>query len=234
MKKWILFSLITCVLVSCEKEKRECPGAVGKTFTQTDFTRIKAGNDFTFSIVKGSTYNITATGCQNDLDDLNVILSAGNTLEIDYENYRPGRYQVDFTITTPVMNALILSGNAAASVTGFQDQTSVIRTILSGNSKLTMNGTPVNANVELSGNSLLNISGSTVSLYGDISGNSTLNAYPLNATEVDILTSGNARAFVTPVEKLFVSASGQSIVRYKGDPAHKNIVTSGNGKVIKE
>lgn len=226
--------MIAFVLASCEKEKRECPGAVEKTLTQSGFERIKAGDDFTFAITKGTAYSIKAAGCQNDLDDLNLVLSAGNTLEIDFKNYRSRRYKVDFIITLPVINSLILSGNAEANLAGFQDQPSVIRTILSGNAKATVNGTAVNAHVELSGNSMLSLSGSTLSLYGGISGNATLNAYPVTATEVDILTSGNARAFVNPVEQLFVSASGQSIVHYKGEPLHKSIETSGNGKVIKE
>ncbi|RYG23706.1 MAG: DUF2807 domain-containing protein, partial [Chitinophagaceae bacterium] len=144
------------------------------------------------------------------------------------------RYRIDFTITLPTLVAVHLSGAAKGTVSGFQGQNSVIRTMLSGASECTLDGAGINVQVDISGASKLTASGTTDNLYGTISGASFLLAYGVAADEVDIAVSGSSKAYVAPVNSFFAEASGNSRIYYKGDPFTKHFETSGNAQIIKE
>ncbi len=235
MKKIILLAGLTAFLfTACDKEKRECPGAAEKTFALNGFTKIMAGETFKITIIKGTDFSVKASGCSNDLADLEVLVLTGGFLDIKYKQFRPERYPVDFTITMPVVTNIHLSGAANATVTGFSGQNSVIRYILSGNTTVVSTGTGINAQADMSGASSLVINGNTESLYGSISGNARLNAYDLSATEVDISVSGTAKAWVKPVQAIYAEASGEARVYYRGNPPTTAFSTSGNGRIIKE
>ncbi len=234
MKKWILLSAIIMVIASCDKQKRECPEIAERAFALDGFSKIDAGEAFNLIVDKGDNFSVKAYGCSDDLSDLDIEVMTGGILSIKYRNYDRDRYRIDFRITLPRLTSFSLSGAATASVNGFGGQNSVIRNVLSGASKCTMIGTGINAQVELSGASVLTLSGNTESLYGNISGASYLHSFGVDAKEVDIAASGASKAYVKPLEVFFAEASGDSRVFYRGNPTTTNIVTSGNGKVIKE
>lgn len=235
MKKIILLAGLTAILfTACDKEKRECPGATEKTVALNGFTKIKAGETFKIAVVKGDNFSIKASGCNNDLNDLEISVATGGFLDIKYKTFRSDRYRVDFVITMPALIAVHLSGAADATVSGFSAQNTVMRYILSGNVTVVSTGTGINAQAELSGTSSLTINGNTESLYGNISGNARLNAYDLAATEVDIVVSGTSKAWVKPVQAIYAEASGEARVFYRGNPPTTAFSTSGNGRIIKE
>ncbi|MGZ8552520.1 MAG: GIN domain-containing protein [Chitinophagaceae bacterium] len=234
MKNFILYAVLALVFFSCEKEKRDCPGSTEQSFSLTGFTKIYAGDANTVTITRGDAFSIKAKGCASDLADLDLSIDADHILAIEFKNYEKNRYRVDFIITVPTLISVNLSGAAKGNISGFQGQNSVIRTVLSGASECVLNGAGVNVAVDISGASKLIASGSTESLYGTISGASSLEAYGISSTEVDISVSGNSKAYVLPVHTLFVEASGNSRVYYKGNPVTTHFETSGNGKVIHE
>lgn len=234
MKKWILLSSISLFLFSCEKEKQSCPGANEKNFALSGFTKINAGETFNVTVTKAAEFSVKASGCASDLADLELTISNGGFLELNYKTWKKDRYRVDFAITLPQLITLNLSGAAMGSIKGFAGQNVVIKNILSGAAQCTMQGTATNAQVELSGTSVLNLTGLTENLYGNISGNAHLNCYGVDAKEVDISASGASKAYVRPLQILFAEASGESRIYYKGSPGVANVVTSGNGKVIHE
>ena len=235
MKKIILLAgLTTLLFTACDKEKRECPGATEKTFALNGFTKIKAGETFKIAVIKGDNFSIKASGCNSDLNDLEISVATGGFLDIKYKTYRNDRFRVNFTITLPTLSTIHLSGAANATVSGFSGQNVVIRYILSGNTTVVSTGTGINAQADMSGSSSLTINGNTESLYGTISGNTRLNAYDLSATEVDIAVSGTSKAWVKPVQAIYAEASGEARVYYRGNPATTSFSTSGNGRIIKE
>jgi Putative auto-transporter adhesin, head GIN domain len=234
MKNRVLSFALTLLLASCEKEKQECPGLSEKTFANTGFARINAGDAHHVTVFKGTEFSIKANGCTSDLNDLELTVDANHILDIRYKNHRKNRYRVDFTITMPLLVTVNLSGAAKGTINGFGGQNSVIRTVLSGASECTVSGTGINASLNLSGASKLVISGNTESLYGSVSGASQLEAYDVAATEVDIDVSGSSKAYVRPLEVFFAAASGNSRIYYKGNPPTKHFETSGNGKIIRE
>jgi len=234
MKKWITLSAIVCVLSSCHKENTACTGTAEKNFTVSHFSRLTAGETFTVTVNRGSHYGVYARGCASDLADLSISVDSSQLLNINYSNYKASRNPVHFIITVPQLTAVQLSGAAKGNLNGFTDQLSVIRTVLTGIASCNLNGAPIITQVELSGNSDFTVTGHTENLYGNISGNATLHGYTAPAIEVDIDVSGNATAYVAPLNKLFAAASGESRVYYKGDPAGKLLETSGNAKIIRE
>src|SRR5688572_12673488 len=234
MKNLILIFSSALIIVSCEKEKQECPGATEKTFAITGFTKVFAGDAHHVTISKGSEFSIKANGCSGDLNDLELNLESNHILNIKYKNFKNDRYRVDFTITMPHLVSVNLSGASRGNISGFAGQNSVIRTILSGASECSVSGTGINAQFDVSGASKLYLSGNTESLYGTVSGTSELRSYDVAATEVDISVSGSSKAYVRPLDVFFAEASGNSVVYYKGSPNTTHFETSGNSKIIHE
>lgn len=234
LKITVLFSLLTLLFSACKKENRECSGSIEKTFNLTDFTRIEAGENFSIDVRKAASHSIKASGCSNDLEDLNMFVGNGNVLHISYKAFSNKRSRVNLSITLPQLNSLMLSGASNTTVSGFGNQNTVIRNILSGTAECTLTGTGINTQVELSGTAKLNVTGNTLSLYGNMSGDSRLNSYGLQSDEVDIATSGTAQAYIMPLQQLFVEASGNSCVYYKGEPTTKSVILNGTAKVVQE
>lgn len=235
MKNWIVAAALAIALFgSCEKEHKECPGPSEKNFAITGFAKIKAAETFHLKITRGNDFSIKADGCETDLNDLSLSIANGGLLEIKYRNDKRHRYQVNFTITMPDLVTTLLSGVAKAEVSGFENQDIVTRAYLSGASELIMDGAPAYVQIDISGASKLTISGTTESLKGMISGAGMLQAYGMPATEVDIATSGTAKAYVLPLQAIIADASGASNIYYKGDPLTKDLSTSGAAKITKE
>ena len=234
MKNFVLIFAIAVLLVSCDKEKQECPGSTERTFALTGFTKVNAGDAHHVSISKGNEFSIKANGCAADLDDLELTLESNHILNINYKNSRHDRYRVDFTITMPHLVSVNLSGASKGIINGFGGQNSVIRTIVSGASECNVHGTGINAQVDISGASKVYLSGNTESLYGTISGASVLRSYDVASTEVDISVSGSSTAYVRPLDEFYAEASGNSVVYYKGSPNTTHFETSGNSKIIHE
>lgn len=228
---WAAIAGISLLLSACQKEQ-DCEGNTSKTFAVEGFSRITAGSALHLNISKGNTFQVTASGCKRDIDDLEMTLEPGNTLVIDYDQNRNQRDAVHINITLPHLSALNLSGAAEGQVTGFGPGGSNLRVVLSGASKAQVAATTSQTQVELSGASQLSTSGQTQLLYGSLTGGSELRAFETNATEADLHTSGGAKAYVRVNDVLRAEASGGARVVYRGTPRIKEIVTSGGGQVV--
>ena len=233
MKKIILGLALIVDFVSCEKEKRECLSSTEKVFSNTGFSRIAAGETFTVTIKQGAAYSIKATGCSNELNDL-VLNDENGMLTIRYNQYKSNRYRVDFEITMPALSIIALDGAASGTVSGFSQQSINMKANLSGAAKCTINDLPALLSTELSGTSALTVLGSATDLIAHLSGDSKLNAYGATFSDVDVYTSGTAKAQVQVTRTLFAQASGDSRIYYKGNPGSVNAEQSGTAKVIHE
>jgi Putative auto-transporter adhesin, head GIN domain len=232
LKKWMLLPSLLFFLFSCKKQREESP-VMEKEFALSGFNKIYAGERFNLVITKGNDFSIKVKGPANDVNDIDMGV-ANNILDIQYRHYESNRPKLDMIISLPMLVQLNLSGAANGNVNGFNDVTHVIRAILSGASKCTLNGSGINTQIDISGTSQLDIIGSTESLYGNISGEGKLRAYDLNATEVDISASGASEAKVKVGHSLFAEATGSSCIYYKGSPVIKSVQTSGGGQIIQE
>lgn len=234
MKNLFLLVLSGLLFTSCEKEKKDCPGAIERTFNLSGFTKITAAETFSVRVVQGSAFSIKAKGCADDMYDLALAIKPGNFLEIQYSGYKRGRYKMAFDITLPTLSSINLAGAAKATVNGFGGQTNFLRTVLSGASQCTIDGLPLKIEADNSGNSILNVSGNADALTGTFSGGAKLNAYSALVTQTDIHASGTAKVYVMAGRDLVASATGASRIYYKGTPGNVHIEETGTGKVIHE
>jgi hypothetical protein len=232
LKKWMLLPSLLLFLFSCRKDRDHSP-VIEKEINLTGFNKIYAGERFNLVVTKGNDFHIKVKGPTNSVNDIDWNV-ANTILDIQYKHYENNRPKVDVIITLPVLVQVTLSGAGTGTINGFQGVTNVVRTVLSGASKCTLNGTGINTQIEISGASQLDANGSTASLYGNISGAGKLNAYDLTATEVDISASGASEARVKVEQTLFAEATGGSRIYYRGTPTVKNIQTSGGGQVIQQ
>jgi hypothetical protein len=232
LKKWMLVPSLLLFLFSCRKDSDHSP-VIEKDISVTGFTKIYGGERFNFVITQGNIFSVKAKGPTNSVNDIEWNV-ANNILDIQYKHYQSNRPIIDITITLPALTQLNLSGASTGSINGFAGSLTVLRTVLSGASKCTLNGTGVNTQIDISGASELTVNGGTQSLYGNISGAGKLNAYDLVSTEVDISASGGSEARVKVTDRLFIEATGGSRVYYKGTPPVKNIQTSGGAEVIQQ
>lgn len=234
VKKWALLSgLLLSLFSSCRKEGLGDSPITEKEFNLAGFTRVYAGDEINLVITKGATFQVKAKGETNYVNDMEFTID-NSILNIRYKTHVQNRPQVDIFITVPTLVSVALAGAGTGTVTGFQDEPHVIHAVLSGASKLSMNGTGINMHVDITGGSQFTVTGVTANLYGEISGGGKLQAYGLVSDEVDISASGGAAAYVKVENSLFASATGGSRIYYKGNPVVKNIETSGGGQVIQE
>ena len=233
MYKLILGLALAFSFVSCEKEKRDCPSSTEKTFVNTGFNRISAGETFNLTIKQGATFSIKAKGCSNDLNDL-VLSEQNGVLTIRYNQHENGRYRIDFDITLPALSSIALDGAATATLTGFSQQAINLKTVLNGSTKCTVNDLPALLSAEVAGTSALTVSGTSSDLIAHLSGDSKLYAYGASFNDADVYTSGTSKAQVVVHKSLAALASGDSRIYYKGAPTSVNIEQSGTAKVIHE
>jgi len=233
MKNLFVGLVLLFAFGSCKKETKDCPSSTEKTFDLSGFTRISAGETFTVDVKQGTAYSIKAKGCSNELNDL-VLTNDNGTLTVRYNRYKSDRYRVDFEITLPTLSSIALDGAAKGAVSGFGQQASFMKAVLSGTAECTINQLPALVNAELSGVSVLTLNGTAPDLIAHLSGDAKLNAYAASFSDADVYASGTAIARVVVQQSLFAQASGNSRIYYKGNPTNVNAEQSGTAKVIHE
>jgi hypothetical protein len=231
-KHFVLMSSFITILLSCNKDKDHSP-TIEKDITVTGFTKVFAIHGFNVIITKGNSFSIKAKGPSTYVNDIKLSVT-NNMLDLQFEHNWSNRPIIDVIITLPNLIQVTLGDAGKAVVNGFENENHVMRAVLSGASKCTFNGAPINVSFDLTGASQFDVNGATLNLYGSMSGGSRLNAYGLVADEVDIEANSGSEAHVKVVNVFFASATGGSRIYYKGDPAVKNTESSGGGQVIKE
>lgn len=234
MKNFLFFLAAGFVLASCEKETKDCPGAIDKTFPLAGFTKITAAETFTLRVTQGPFFSINAKGCADDLADLNVSVNSGGFLQIGYNRYKGGRYKMEFDVTMPVLNSFNLGGAATGTATGFDVQPTFLRAVLDGTAQCTINGLPQKVEASCGGAGTLTLTGTTDLLNGNFGGNSSLKGYGATAKEADVNTDGTAKIYVSAQQKLTARAAGASRIYYKGSPAATDLEQVAEGRIIHE
>lgn len=234
MKIFLFLLAAGLVLASCEKERKDCPGAIEKAFALTGFTKITAAETFDLRVTQGASFSIKARGCADDVADLTLSVNNGGFLQIGYNRYKSGRYKMEFDVTMPALNSFNLGGAATGTATGFDVQPTFLRTVLDGTAQCTINGLPQKVEASNGGASMLTLTGTTGLLSGNFAGSSSLKGYGATAKEADVNTDGTAKIYVSAQQKLTARAAGASRIYYKGSPAATDLQEVSGGKIIHE
>jgi len=130
------------------------------------------------------------------------------------------------------INKLLASGACEVHVDGSLNAPDLVIDI-SGASDFNGAVTSQNLRLEGSGSSDFHISGTTVNAKIHLTGASDLKGFDLAADNCDIDASGSSDVKITVNKELKVKASGSSDISYKGNPAVKNVQSSGGADVKK-
>ena len=224
--------MILVIAASCQKQNAASPIKKEKYFELSGFTKITAGENFTVNVMRSKNFSVKAIGSMDDLLDLGLKVEEGQ-LNIKYNRIKLTREKIELLITVPVIDKFQLYAAAKGSVTGFQDQSTLMNTVLTGFSNASLSGAGMQVSINVSGNSILSLSGNTESLNGSLSGSGQLHAYGLNAKEAKVNAAENGKAYIMPTYVLFANVSGNGQVFYKGDPS-THVEINDNGQVIQE
>ena len=202
-------------------------GTASRTFDFKDFTKLDMGNAFQVHVTEGSAYEVSATGEQNDLDDLLIFVQDGELVVRYNSKWNASRKRMALDIVMPSLEKVDFSGAVNSDVIGF-DNLNKIEFQLSGASKCDFEGSAKNMIFDLNGASQLDLFGESKYLDGELSGASQVNAFNLSAEESNLDLSGASTGKVWITKYLDVDASGASSVRYKGNPGIKKQMSGGS------
>jgi hypothetical protein len=178
----------------------------------SDFKRIDAGGAVTLDITVQKNFNVTVEADDNLLENIKTEVS-GDTLKIYSSDRISPKTRVKVSISMPAIEGLNISGASNGSVAGVNADSLELKA--SGASKIKIDGTAKQLNV-------------------DASGASTIDAENLKAEGADVEASGASKAIVTAINDLKVDASGASKITYIGEPKNIKQNSSGASSVTKK
>lgn len=229
--KMLLLALFvgTLFFTACEEESSE---DIEKTYELAGFTEIDLGDAFQIEISKGNTYEVKAQGTTRNINDLQLKVVNGR-LTGKYEPSRNNRKRTEITIQLPKLTYLKLSGATDTNLKGFYSPTESLKLVVEGASKLdaTMEWKALDLNVN--GASLVTLDGVTPTVEAEISGTCTFFGNNFRTRNFKAIVSGVSKANVNVIESLSGSASGNSELRYLGNPTNVQVEVSGNSKLSK-
>lgn len=229
MKKLLALCLFLLALTSCDAQDRGPERT--RTLKVSDFTKLDLGSAFKINVERGSSYRVSISGREGDLDDLDYGVSRG-TLKIGYKNssWTKNRKNVSVEITMPNLDGVDFSGACTAKVSGFRSGRGM-NIDVSGASKVDMDFSAEKVFVDLSGASRLVLNGNADRLEGEMSGASTFDGKDFPVKEANIDASGASNASVVANNALQADASGASSIRYSGNVNQVRSSSSGAGSV---
>lgn len=203
------------------------------TIQTTDYEGISVAGNFYVTLVEGKEGTITLKGESNLLEEV-IVEVKGNHLHIKSEdrvNLKPSRgMKIEITVPVDKINKVALAGSGEIK-NGFNLKTDALSVKLagSGDIKLNVQSTDLEATVAGSGNIILN--GHTSELKGSIAGSGSVDAYRLQAENATITISGSGDYNVNCTNALKVRVSGSGNVNYKGKPDKIDSKVAGSGKI---
>ena len=229
MKKLLTLSLIWLVVTACSGQSKG--PQTTRTLKVADFTKLSMGSAFKINVEQGSSFLVTVSGREGDLDDLEYSVSRG-TLKLSYKNtkWNRNREGVQVEVTMPSLDGVDFSGASTAKVKGFRGGRGMDIDV-SGASKVEMDFSADKVRVDLSGASRLTLMGKAETLDGEMSGASTFDGKDFPVKEAKLEASGASSASVVSSSVLEADASGASRIRYSGSAKQVRSSTSGASSI---
>lgn len=197
-----------------------------KKYKVANFTSLEIGHAFEVHVFKGSTYSISATGSENDLENVEVQVN-GSTLEVtlddsywsNWRNWKNSNKKIVLNITMPRLKDAEFGGAAKVTLEGFVDEEEMV---LHGSGAVKLMSSKLVADkltLDLSGASKVEMKGQVLKLSIDLSGASYLILTDMIVRDADVDASGASHVELNAQKSLRVTASGASKITYLGNPA---------------
>ena len=230
--KLLLLLTIAGILsfTACEEDHSE---EIEKTYDLSGFTKIDLGDAFRIEISKGDTYEVKARGTVRNLDDLEMKVVNGK-LMAHYEPFHNSRNRsTEITIQLPKLTYLRLSGATETDLNGFFSTTESLELSVDGASKLDADMQWKSLDLKVSGASEIQLSGEATEVEAGINGASRFYGSNFRTKNFEAQVSGVSKAHLNVTQALTGSASGNSEIRYSGNPANVQVEVSGNSNLGK-
>lgn len=193
-----------------------------------DFTGIRASSVVKLEITQGEACAVIVEGQAKEVADLKTEVKDG-VLSISGSNASDDE-ELKVKVTIKNLNMLDVSSALNTSSTN-KIVTDSLHIIGSGVSSVKLDVQATSIKTSLSGASTVKISGTATHLTAGLSGASQLKAYDLITEHATLTTSGASSARVNATASLQAVTSGASEIHYQGNPAEKNINSSGASSV---
>jgi hypothetical protein len=257
----VLFLALTlattaCIEVSVNTREhdtiRPSGEVVTRTYDFTDFEAIRISDAFAATIEQAPSYSVVLHIDRNVLEHVEIEVDGGMLMVgLDDDISVRGRFRHEVVITLPVLRQLEVSGASDASIAGVDLADGDLSLRVSGASKLKSDAavpglslhvsgasqvegetTARELSVDLSGASKLTLSGSAGRVSLKAVGASRLHLDDLEAEAMEVELSGASGADVSVSGTLGPAhLSGASSLHYAGDPALRDIRTTGASSV---
>lgn len=232
---WSMVLVLTISLTSCKKHIFNSIKGKGGTVTEirnvTGFNKISLSINADVSYVQDSIFFVEISAQQNVLEAITTDVSAGE-LKIDFNKWVRKHSNIHFTIHSPDLRGLDISGSGNIEATG-NITTSDLDINVSGSGNIVLSSvTSDELEAKISGSGNINISAGTVTNQkATISGSGDMTMDGLTASSSYCKISGSGSISVWVTDQLDATISGSGDIRYKGTPI-VNAHMSGSGSLL--
>jgi hypothetical protein len=219
------------IFASCD---REDPGPLQekhKSYAVVDFDRLEIGSGLNIQVDYANTFSVEAKGDRRNVDDLEV-LKSGNTLTIRFDDDGERHHDTYLYITMPAIESANFAGASVSRVRGF-DGSGNLDLYVSAASVSQLDSRFASVNAVVSGASKLVMFGNAEVLNVEISGASSVKAFDFPVNDAVVNLSGASDGRISASGNLNVTASGASVLIYRGD-AVVTAETSGSSQVKRD
>jgi len=201
----------------------------------SNYNAIDVSNEFQVFVNFSDTEEKIEVEANEDLQDKIVIEKRGKTLEIRLKNNTSinGNHTLNVYITTEMINDFNLSGESKVKI---EDHLIAYEVFvqLTGESIFTGDIDADRMDVSTTGESIVNVIGHIDELSISSTGGSTVESYGFVCNDLKVDLTGESKAYLTVMETLNITASGESTLHYKGAGVIESQSLSGAARVRKE
>lgn len=237
LKTLFTLSLVICTVLSVTAQKRVQLDSQTTTtsYDFSDYDEIEVSGDFKVDLtVSGANESISLEANRNLMDYVEVT-KEGRTLKFKLQglwNYR-GKMILNVDISTKGMvDTYRLSGDAVVNVINPIKSNSV-KLSLKGDSVLSADVNADNLSLMAKSDSVLTLTGEVTTLEAKLSSDSLLKGKELTVANANLDLSGDSQAWVVATSTLSAVASGDSVLRYGGNPEVTRKVSTGDSEIYR-
>lgn len=235
MKSVTSITLIFCVSLFsfCQSNQQiNDKDLTSKTRDVASFTGIKVQNSIHLILTQGNPSVVSViTTDPDDQDKVSTEVENGILhIKLENNNWNWRNKKIEIHVTMPTINSLEATGASSIKVID-KILTEAIKIELSGASSLKGEIKTIKLNADINGASSLKINGIAQNVEIEASGASSFNGYEFECENANIEASGASSINIGISKNLIAKASGASSIKYKGNPAVKELKNSGASSI---
>lgn len=193
------------------------------------FTEVNSNGSFDVLITPGESWSVTVNAESNLIPYIDTNISHGILeLSVNGVNFLDNTRPMEIYVTTPVLNAIRLSGSGDVISGFFAGEEFTV--VLSGSGHIKTAFHSNEADLTLSGSGNIEVNGDMDKGRLTISGSGKIMGYGMKVKECIATVSGSGDVYIYPTDKLHANIMGSGYVFYAGDPLVTYYIT-GSGKV---